>query len=71
MQDHTTPLLEVKLQRPILMRTLGGDDDDGKLEEDHKRDKKVGVMVPVRFVGTTMTIDFSTKAPSFTLPLWS
>lgn len=46
-------------------------DNDGKLEEDHKRNKKVGVMVPVRFVGTTMMIDFSIKALSLTLPLWS
>lgn len=61
-QEHKTPLLEVKLQRPIVIRTvcdcwyastegtvttgLGGDDGD-MLVDDHKRDKKVGIMVIV------------------------
>lgn len=58
------------MTKGIIELALGGDDDD-KLEEDHKQDKKVGVMVPVRFVGTTMMIDFPTKALSLTLPLWS
>lgn len=42
--------------------TTGLDKEDGgKLKDDHKRDKKVGIMVVVGLVGTTMMVDFLTE----------
>lgn len=67
MQEQRTPLLEVKLQRPIVIRmvwgcwcafreegtaeTDPGNDDGGKLCDGHKRDQKVGLMVVMRLIG--------------------
>lgn len=63
MQEQRTPLLEVKLQRPIVIRIVWGcwcafreegtaemdpgNDDCGKLCDGHKRDQKVGLMVVI------------------------
>ena len=36
--------------------------DGDKLEDDHKRDKKLRIMIVIRFVGTMVMVDCLTKA---------
>lgn len=45
----------------IIIITLNKEDGD-KLEDDHKRDKKVRLMIVVRLVGTMVMVDFLTRA---------